>query len=177
MMVRTAPPAPRCGAPDMKAEPAATPVEIEAAPARIADAIRPTPQIAPATLSDLAGAPVHLKHEHMRATGGFRLRGAGDAILQPDAGGRTRGDLVVPDRPGRTPVMGKFGSAGPADAGASFAEPVAAAGKTPRRRRDHHRRPDRGRRPGHRHRQLRPQARGRGRGWRGFHDLKEARSP
>lgn len=62
---------------------------------RIAEAVRPTPQVVSSALSDLAGAPVHLKLDHLQATGSFKLRGASNAVLQLDEAARARGVVGV----------------------------------------------------------------------------------
>lgn len=63
----------------MAADPV-TPDAIEAARARIADRIAPTPVEPSRTLSELCGVPVHLKLEHRQTTGSFKLRGASNAV-------------------------------------------------------------------------------------------------
>jgi threonine dehydratase len=47
----------------------------------IGGGIRRTPLVASAALSRAAGAPVHLKLEHLQITGSFKLRGATNAVL------------------------------------------------------------------------------------------------
>ncbi len=69
--------------------------EIEAARARIAGAIRPTPVDASPSLGKRAGVPVWLKHEHHQHTGSFKLRGATNAVAQLDAGARSRGVVAA----------------------------------------------------------------------------------
>jgi len=54
--------------------------EIEAARAAIADTVRLTPVNPSASLSALAGVPVHLKCEHHQVTGSFKARGAANAV-------------------------------------------------------------------------------------------------
>lgn len=54
---------------------------IEAARTAIAGTIRQTPVNLSATLSALAGVPVHLKCEHHQVTGSFKVRGAANAVL------------------------------------------------------------------------------------------------
>ncbi|MBS0536082.1 MAG: hydroxyectoine utilization dehydratase EutB [Proteobacteria bacterium] len=48
-----------------------------------------------ASLSDLAGVPVHLKLENRQTTGAFKLRGATNAILCLDAEARRRGVVTA----------------------------------------------------------------------------------
>ncbi|MFD2237603.1 hydroxyectoine utilization dehydratase EutB [Aureimonas populi] len=55
--------------------------DIEAASARIAGRVRRTAMEPSPSLSELAGAPVHLKLEHHQATGAFKLRGATNALM------------------------------------------------------------------------------------------------
>jgi threonine dehydratase len=69
--------------------------EIEAARARIAGTIRPTPTDASASLGSVAGAPVFLKCEHHQHTGSFKLRGAANAVALLDAGARGRGVVTA----------------------------------------------------------------------------------
>ena len=54
---------------------------VDQAKARIAGRIRPTPLTHSSSLSEMAGAPVHLKLEHHQITGSFKLRGATNALL------------------------------------------------------------------------------------------------
>ena len=54
---------------------------IHQAKARIAGRIRPTPLAPSPSLSEISGAPVHLKLEHHQLTGSFKLRGATNAVL------------------------------------------------------------------------------------------------
>ena len=65
--------------------------EIEAARARIAGMIRPTPVDPSPGLSERAGVPVWLKLEHLQHTGSFKLRGASNAVAQLDEATRARG--------------------------------------------------------------------------------------
>jgi threonine dehydratase len=63
--------------------------DIEAARARIAADIAPTPTVDSPSLSERFGAPIRLKLEHRQTTGSFKLRGASNAAaLLPDG---TRG--------------------------------------------------------------------------------------
>jgi len=65
--------------------------EIEAAADRIAGHVRRTDMDLSASLSERAGAPVHLKHEHRQITGAFKLRGATNALLTLPDEARARG--------------------------------------------------------------------------------------
>ncbi len=55
--------------------------DVQAARARIAETIQPTPVVQSAALSERFGVPVHLKLEHLQRTGSFKLRGATNAVL------------------------------------------------------------------------------------------------
>ena len=55
--------------------------DIECAQARIAGRLRRTPVVQSASLSEKAGAPIHLKLEHHQISGSFKLRGATNAVL------------------------------------------------------------------------------------------------
>jgi threonine dehydratase len=68
---------------------------IEAAGARIAGAVRRTPVERSASLSALAGVPIHLKLEHQQITGAFKLRGATNAILSLSAEEKARGVVAA----------------------------------------------------------------------------------
>lgn len=57
-----------------------TPAEIAAARARLADAIRTTPTLAPDALGEELGSRVVLKCEQFQATGAFKARGALNAV-------------------------------------------------------------------------------------------------
>ncbi len=61
------------------------PADIEAARARVAGVLRPTPVDRSDSLSRLAGRPVLLKPEHLQRTGSFKIRGAYNflAVLDP----------------------------------------------------------------------------------------------
>jgi threonine dehydratase len=61
----------------------------------IAGRIRRTPLAESGSLSRLAGAPVHLKLDHLQITGSFKLRGATNAILQLSAEQREKGVVGV----------------------------------------------------------------------------------
>ncbi|HMQ93141.1 MAG TPA: hydroxyectoine utilization dehydratase EutB [Amaricoccus sp.] len=65
--------------------------EIEAARARIAGMIRPTPVDPSPSLSERAGVPVWLKFEHLQHTGSFKLRGASNAVARLDEAARAGG--------------------------------------------------------------------------------------
>jgi threonine dehydratase len=54
-----------------------------------------TPLKPSSRLSDIAGAPVHLKLENSQTTGAFKLRGATNAILSLDAEARRRGVVTA----------------------------------------------------------------------------------
>ncbi|MFN3526010.1 MAG: hydroxyectoine utilization dehydratase EutB [Paracoccus sp. (in: a-proteobacteria)] len=56
--------------------------QIRAARDRIAGQVLCTPVAQSAVLSDLAGAPVWLKLEHLQTTGAFKLRGASNAVAR-----------------------------------------------------------------------------------------------
>ncbi len=75
----------------MTANPAITPAMIERARERIREHVRVTPMVASASLTERMGVPVSLKLEHQQDTGSFKLRGATNAILKLDEGGRARG--------------------------------------------------------------------------------------
>ena len=61
----------------------------------IAGRVRRTPLVPSPSLSDVAGAPVHLKLEHQQITGSFKLRGATNAVLALGAEARARGVVGV----------------------------------------------------------------------------------
>ncbi|MCC8932014.1 hydroxyectoine utilization dehydratase EutB [Rhizobium sp. 'Codium 1'] len=65
--------------------------EIRNASARINGRVAQTPLIHSGALSDKTGHPVHLKLETRQPIGAFKLRGAMNAILSLDEGGRRRG--------------------------------------------------------------------------------------
>ena len=56
--------------------------EVRAAAARIAALVPPTPVLRSAAIDAWVGTRVHLKAEHLHATGAFKLRGATNAVLQ-----------------------------------------------------------------------------------------------
>jgi threonine dehydratase len=55
--------------------------DVRAAAARIAGLVPPTPVLRSAAIDEWVGTRVHLKAEHLHATGAFKLRGATNAIL------------------------------------------------------------------------------------------------
>ena len=57
--------------------------EVRAAAARISTHVPPTPVLRSAAIDAWAGTRVHLKAEHLHATGAFKLRGATNAVLHP----------------------------------------------------------------------------------------------
>ena len=65
--------------------------EIRAARSRIEGLVRRTPCDRSTALSEFAGVPVWLKHEHHQHTGSFKLRGASNAVAQLTEGERERG--------------------------------------------------------------------------------------
>jgi len=68
---------------------------IEKARDRISGSIRPTPLVSSPSLSEFCGVPVHLKLEHLQATGSFKLRGAFNALLQLTDDERARGVVAA----------------------------------------------------------------------------------
>jgi len=60
--------------------------DIEAARARVAGVLRPTPVDRSDSLSRLAGRPVLLKPEHLQRTGSFKIRGAYNFLVAIDPG-------------------------------------------------------------------------------------------
>jgi threonine dehydratase len=69
--------------------------DIRAAAKRIADRVEPTPTVQSASLSEIAGVPVHLKLEHRQTTGSFKLRGASNAIAQLSDADKRRGVVAA----------------------------------------------------------------------------------
>src|SRR5918996_5479675 len=61
----------------------------------IAGQIRRTPLVLSDSLSHAAGAPVHLKLEHLQITGSFKLRGATNAVLALSPEQRGKGVVGV----------------------------------------------------------------------------------
>ena len=66
----------------MTAEPFVTAKQVTAAREAISPSIRRTPVNQSPVLTELAGAPVHLKLEHTQITGSFKLRGATNAVAR-----------------------------------------------------------------------------------------------
>ena len=56
--------------------------DVRAAAVRISAHVPPTPVLRSAAIDAWVGARVHLKAEHLHATGAFKLRGATNAVLQ-----------------------------------------------------------------------------------------------
>jgi threonine dehydratase len=69
--------------------------DIEAARERIAGKVVRTPTALSATLSKIAGVPVHLKLEHRQTTGSFKLRGASNAVTSLSAQEKRRGVVAA----------------------------------------------------------------------------------
>ena len=65
--------------------------DVEAAARRIADLVPPTPVLRSAAVDGWTGTRVHLKAEHLHATGAFKLRGATNAVLLLDDDTASRG--------------------------------------------------------------------------------------
>ncbi|QDY70097.1 hydroxyectoine utilization dehydratase EutB [Qingshengfaniella alkalisoli] len=65
--------------------------DIQAARTRIDGTIRDTPCEQSSRLSEIVGAPVWLKMEHLQHTGAFKLRGAANTVLQLSDDERARG--------------------------------------------------------------------------------------
>jgi len=65
--------------------------DVRAAAARIATLVPPTPVLRSAAVDDRVGTRVHLKAEHLHATGAFKLRGATNAVLLLDRESAARG--------------------------------------------------------------------------------------
>ncbi len=61
----------------------------------IGGGIRRTPLVASASLSRAAGAPIHLKLEHLQITGSFKLRGATNAVTALSAEQKATGVVGV----------------------------------------------------------------------------------
>ncbi|CAM5555687.1 threonine dehydratase [Aquamicrobium terrae] len=74
---------------------AITLADIEGARARIAGKIEPTPAVASASLSEIAGVPVFLKLEHRQTTGSFKLRGASNAVARLSGQEKRRGVVAA----------------------------------------------------------------------------------
>jgi len=65
--------------------------DVRAAAARIAALVPPTPVLRSAAVDEWVGTRVHLKAEHLHATGAFKLRGATNAVLLLDDATAARG--------------------------------------------------------------------------------------
>src|SRR6187455_767308 len=65
--------------------------DVRAAAARIAPFVPATPVLRSAGIDAWVGTRVHLKAEHLHATGAFKLRGASNAVLLLDDGEAARG--------------------------------------------------------------------------------------
>ncbi len=65
--------------------------DVRAAAARIAAQVPPTPVLRSAAVDAWVGRRVHLKAEHLHATGAFKLRGATNAVLLLDEASAARG--------------------------------------------------------------------------------------
>ena len=65
--------------------------DVKAAAARIAAQVPPTPVLRSRAVDDWVGTRVHLKAEHLHATGAFKLRGATNAVLLLDDEAAARG--------------------------------------------------------------------------------------
>jgi threonine dehydratase len=65
--------------------------DVRAAAARISALVPPTPVLRSAAIDDWVGTRVHLKAEHLHATGAFKLRGATNAVLLLDDATAARG--------------------------------------------------------------------------------------
>ena len=65
--------------------------DVQDAAARLAGLVPPTPVLRSAGIDDWVGARVHLKAEHLHATGAFKLRGATNAVLQLSPAEAARG--------------------------------------------------------------------------------------
>lgn len=63
---------------------------VDAAVPRVAALLAPTPLQHSPVLSELAGAPVHLKCEHVQPTGSFKVRGAANALTLLGESGHAR---------------------------------------------------------------------------------------
>lgn len=62
---------------------------------RIAGTVLRTPAVLSPSLTQMCGAPVHLKLEHLQTTGSFKLRGATNAVLSLDEVSRSKGVVGV----------------------------------------------------------------------------------
>jgi threonine dehydratase len=68
---------------------------VEAARARLRDAIYQTPCPYSRTLSELTGTRCHVKLENLQMTGSFKERGAANLLLQLDEAERRRGVVAA----------------------------------------------------------------------------------
>jgi threonine dehydratase len=71
------------------------PQDVEAASARLAPYVRPTPTILSRFFSELAGCDVYLKEENRQRGGSFKLRGALNRLLTLPAAERARGVITA----------------------------------------------------------------------------------
>ena len=69
------------GSPTVRPSQAPTFDDVRAAALRIADLVPATPVLRSAAIDEWVGTRVHLKAEHLHATGAFKLRGATNAVL------------------------------------------------------------------------------------------------
>ena len=69
--------------------------QVRAAQKRIGDTIRATPLVESAALTQLVGAEVRLKLEHLQRTGSFKLRGAANAVASLSEEEKLRGVVAV----------------------------------------------------------------------------------
>jgi threonine dehydratase len=69
--------------------------DVEAAAARIAPHLRPTPTVRSRLFSDLAGCDVYLKQENLQRGGSFKLRGALNRLLTLSPAERARGVITA----------------------------------------------------------------------------------
>jgi threonine dehydratase len=69
--------------------------EVEAARARLRDAVYQTPCPHSRTLSELTGTRCHVKLENLQMTGSFKERGAANLLMQLDAAERARGVVAA----------------------------------------------------------------------------------
>ena len=69
--------------------------DVEAAAARIAPQLRPTPTVHSLLFSDLAGCQVYLKQENLQRGGSFKLRGALNRLLTLPPAERARGVITA----------------------------------------------------------------------------------
>lgn len=72
-----------------------TPADVQAARARLASHLAPSPLVLSEWLSSIADASVHLKLESLQRTGSFKIRGALNAALRLDVNGGGRAVVVT----------------------------------------------------------------------------------